>query len=180
MAEGRLMVCGTPIGNLDDLSPRQATVLREADIIYAEDTRRAAKLTAHVGSTAPVRSLFAGNETGRSHELVDALEQGSTVVLISDAGMPSVSDPGALAVRLAAEAGYDVTVIPGPSAVTAAVAVAGFGGEGFIFFGFLPRKGAARSETLARVGREPLACCFVLQPQTTRERPDGSRSQLWR
>ena len=164
MAEGRLIVCGTPIGNLEDLSARQVQALREADVVYAEDTRRTSKLMSHVGSSSKLRSLFTGNETGRSHELVEDLADGAQVVLVTDAGMPAVSDPGALAVRLAREAGHEVTVVPGPSAVTAAVAVAGFGGDGFTFLGFLPRKGTERDLALARVCREELPSVLFCSP----------------
>ena len=164
MSDGRLVICGTPIGNLEDLSKRQVEALKEADVVYAEDTRRTSRLMSHVGSDARLRSLFTGNETGRSHELVKELAEGAQVVLVTDAGMPSVSDPGSLAVRLAREAGHEVTVVPGPSAVTAAVAVAGFGGGGFTFFGFMPRKGAERESVLARVCREALPSVLFCSP----------------
>ncbi len=147
---GRLVLCGTPIGNLGDASPRLKEALEGADTVYAEDTRRSRVLLDHFGIRRPLRSYFAGNEAERAVELRQALEQGATVALVTDAGMPAVSDPGVSAVRAARDAGADVTVVPGPSAVTAAVAVSGLPSERFVFEGFLPRRGrAARLRTLA-------------------------------
>ena len=151
---GRLVMCATPIGNLGDVSSRLADTLREADVVFAEDTRRTATLLADVGADTPMRSFFAGNERRRLDELSDLLTSGAVVALVSDAGMPGVSDPGAAAVRLASSVDADVTVIPGPSAVSAAIAVSGFDGDRFVFEGFLPRKGAERSEALVRIGGE--------------------------
>lgn len=141
---GFLYICATPIGNLGDISERLRSTLEMVDVIYAEDTRRTGKLLGHLGIDVPMRSLFSGNESERTAEMLARLEAGESVALVSDAGMPSVSDPGANAVRLAHAAGIAVTVIPGPSAVTTAVALSGFAGERFVFEGFLPRKGAER------------------------------------
>ena len=121
MTEGRLSVCGTPIGNLGDVSERLIQILSEADVVYAEDTRRTSKLLSHVGAKPRLRSLFVGNERERTADLLSDISSGQRVVLVSDAGMPTVSDPGANAVREAREAGFLVTVVPGPSAVTTAV-----------------------------------------------------------
>ncbi len=149
---GSLVVCATPIGNLGDASPRLAEALATADIVYAEDTRRARTLLDHLDVTTPLRSYFVGNEAARSDELADRLAAGERVALISDAGTPAIADPGVSAVRTARSVGAEVTAIPGPSAVTTALAVAGLGGDRFTFEGFLPRKGGARSERLAEFG----------------------------
>lgn len=164
MAKGRLLVCATPIGNLGDISERLRNVLSSADVVFAEDTRRTAKLLNHLVVTTDVVSLFAGNEKARTERLVDAVSAGSTVVLVSDAGMPTVSDPGAAAVRAVRAAGYEVTVIPGPSAVTTALTLSGFGGDRFVFEGFLPRKGRMRAERLEAIAAEERAVVLFASP----------------
>ncbi|HWL49112.1 MAG TPA: 16S rRNA (cytidine(1402)-2'-O)-methyltransferase [Acidimicrobiia bacterium] len=161
---GKLYVCATPIGNLGDVSDRLREVLQTADVVYAEDTRRTATLLRHVGANPLVRSLFVGNERSRTGDLLSALDQGLTVALVSDAGMPTVSDPGSDVVRQAREAGHLVMVVPGPSAVVAAVALAGFGGDRFVFEGFLPRKGKERSERLRRIGGEDRPVVLFVSP----------------
>jgi len=161
---GRLYVCATPIGNLGDVSDRLRDVLKTADVVYAEDTRRTATLLRHVGASPPVRSLFVGNEKRRTADLLASLDQGLTVAMVTDAGMPTVSDPGSDVVRLARQAGHLVTVVPGPSAVVAAVALAGFGGDRFVFEGFLPRKGKERSERLHRIGGEDRPVILFVSP----------------
>jgi 16S rRNA (cytidine1402-2'-O)-methyltransferase len=145
---GSLTLCGTPIGNLSDLSERVITTIRNADLIFAEDTRRTAKLLAHLGISVPMKSFFAGNEQTRLKLLRDELEAGKNIVLVSDAGMPLISDPGASAVQVAVDCDAVVGVVPGPSAVVTALAVSGFDGDRFIFEGFLPRKGDARARVL--------------------------------
>ena len=145
---GSLTLCGTPIGNLSDLSERVITTMRNADLIFAEDTRRTAKLLAHLGISVPMKSFFAGNEQSRLILLRDELEAGKKIVLVSDAGMPLISDPGASAVQVAVDCDAVVGVVPGPSAVVTALAVSGFNGDRFIFEGFLPRKGDARARVL--------------------------------
>lgn len=154
---GTLIICATPIGNLGDASPRLTEALRAADVVYAEDTRRTAILVQHLGLNPTVRSYFVGNEEDRSAELGERLAMGATVALVTDAGTPGVADPGVSAVRAASRAGAVVTVIPGPSAVTAAVAVAGFGSDRFAFEGFLPRKGEARRQRLEQLAIEERA-----------------------
>jgi len=149
---GTLILCGTPIGNLDDASTRLLDTLGSADVVFAEDTRRTQNLLSRFGIEAPLRSYFVGNESRRTGELVRRLSAGETVALVTDAGMPAVSDPGAAAVDAATAAGATVTVVPGPSAVSAALAVAGFGGDRFSFEGFLPRSGAARRRRLEAIG----------------------------
>ncbi len=165
MAEaGRLYICATPIGNLGDVSDRLREVLQAADVVYAEDTRRTATLLRHVGASPSMRSLFVGNEKSRTADLLASLDQGLTVAMVTDAGMPTVSDPGSDVVRLARQAGHLVTVVPGPSAVVAAVALAGFGGDRFVFEGFLPRKGKERSERLRRIGGEDRPVVLFISP----------------
>jgi len=151
---GTLTLCGTPIGNLHDLSERVSDTLASADLIFAEDTRRTAKLLSHLGVSVPMKSFFAGNEKARLDLLRKELDAGASVVLVSDAGMPVVSDPGASAVAVAVEVGAAVHIVPGPSAVVTALAVSGFDGDRFVFDGFLPRKGGDRARALERIGRE--------------------------
>jgi 16S rRNA (cytidine1402-2'-O)-methyltransferase len=162
---GRLIVCATPIGNLGDISDNLREALADADVVFAEDTRRTAKLLRHLAISVEVVSLFAGNERGRTDQVVRAVESGKTVVLVSDAGMPTVSDPGASVVRAVREVGGLVSVVPGPSAVTTAVALSGFGGDRFVFEGFLPRKGQERSRRLTEIGRETRVTVLFASPK---------------
>jgi 16S rRNA (cytidine1402-2'-O)-methyltransferase len=159
-----LVLCATPIGNLADVSDRLRETLGSADVVYAEDTRRTATLLRHLGISPPVRSLFVGNERSRTDDLIADLDQGLTVALVSDAGMPTISDPGAGAVIRARAQGHRVTAVPGPSAVVAAVALAGFGGDRFVFEGFLPRKGKERSERLTRIGADDRPIVLFASP----------------
>lgn len=157
---GRLVVCATPIGNLGDAPPRLAEVLGEADVVYAEDTRRSRVLLSALGIDRPLRSYFIGNEEQRSVELAGHLETGRTVALITDAGMPSISDPGVSAVQIAQRVGAEVVVVPGPSAVTAALAVSGFDAQRFVFEGFLPRRGTERQDRLIALAAEERTIVF--------------------
>ncbi len=164
MAEGRLYVCATPIGNLGDVSERLRQVLGSVDLIYAEDTRRVAKLLSHLGVGTPVRSLFSGNEQERSEELVARLEEGIDIALVSDAGTPVISDPGARVVGLAHGRGLEVSVVPGPSAVTSALALSGFPADRFSFEGFLPRKGKERRQRLERIADDDRVVVLFASP----------------
>ncbi|MBW3667323.1 MAG: 16S rRNA (cytidine(1402)-2'-O)-methyltransferase, partial [Actinobacteria bacterium] len=164
MAEGVLSVCATPIGNLGDVSDRLRETLAEADVVYAEDTRRAGKLLRHLAVEAPLHSLFEGNEMERSQRLVADVASGLRVALISDAGTPVISDPGAAAVRMSLDRGLTVTVIPGPSAVTAAMALSGFVGDRFSFEGFLPRKGKEREQVLRAIGAADRPVVLFVSP----------------
>ncbi len=161
---GTLTLLGTPIGNLGDLSERAASTLAAADLVFAEDTRRTAKLLAHLAVSVPMKSFFTGNEQARLDLLRRELEDGAHVVLVSDAGMPVVSDPGASAVAAAVEVGATVQVVPGPSAVTAALAVSGFDGDRFVFEGFLPRKGADREAAVERIVGEARTVVLFAAP----------------
>lgn len=150
MATGTLYVVATPIGNLGDLSPRAAEVLRSVDAVAAEDTRRTARLYAHLGAEAPAMlSLPAFDERGRVEAVVSRLADGQSVALCTDAGTPGVSDPGAALVAAAWEAGATVVPVPGPSAALAALSASGLPADRFFFAGFLPRKGGGRAEQLA-------------------------------
>lgn len=169
MSEGSLVVCATPIGNLEDVSDRLRTALTACDVVYAEDTRRTGKLLRHIGATTEVRSLFTGNEARKTGELIEEVRSGKTVALVSDAGMPSVSDPGARAVARAHAEGLRVTVVPGPSAVTAAVALSGFGADRFAFEGFLPRKGSERAARIASVAAEARPVVLFASPNRLAE-----------
>lgn len=164
MSNGRLLVCATPIGNLGDISERLRDALASADVVFAEDTRRTAKLLGHLGITVRLVSLFTGNEQTRTGQLLDAVASGDTVVLVSDAGMPTVSDPGAAAIRAVRSADHPVSVIPGPSAVTTALALSGFGGDRFVFEGFLPRKGTERAARLEEIAEESRAVVLFASP----------------
>ena len=161
---GTLILCASPIGNLADAPPRLAEALASADLVYAEDTRRARILLGHLGVSRPVRSYFVGNEAERAAELAGRLAEGGTVALLTDAGVPTISDPGLSAVRAALEAGAVVTGVPGPSAVTMAVAVSGFPADRFAFEGFLPRRGERRGERLAALAGEPRTLVLFCSP----------------
>lgn len=162
---GRLVVCATPIGNLGDISERLAATLTDADVVYAEDTRRTGVLLRHIGASPEVRSFFIGNEGVRATEIGDRIAAGQTVALVTDAGMPALADPGVLAIRAARRAGGDVSVIPGPSSVTSALAVSGFGGDRFAFEGFLPRKGGDRTTRLQAMAREDRPVVWFSSPR---------------
>jgi 16S rRNA (cytidine1402-2'-O)-methyltransferase len=164
MMAGRLYVVGTPIGNLGDVTERAIATLRAVDLVAAEDTRRTGRLLAHLGIEKPMRSLFEGNERERTRELLGELHGGREVALVSDAGMPGVSDPGHLLVRGCAEEGIEVRVVPGPSAVTAALVVSGLPSERFVFEGFLPRKAAARRERLRALVGDPRTVVLFESP----------------
>ncbi|MCS6898823.1 MAG: 16S rRNA (cytidine(1402)-2'-O)-methyltransferase [Myxococcales bacterium] len=153
---GALYLVATPIGNLDDLSRRAEACLRSVDRVLAEDTRRARALLSHLAiGKKPVERFDAHAGTRAIRQALEALARGETLALVTDAGTPSVSDPGSALARAAAEAGFQVIPIPGPSAVLAAVAGAALGDGAFRFFGFLPREGTERAEALARVVQTP-------------------------
>lgn len=153
---GRLVLVGTPIGNLDDLAPRAAAALAAADVVCCEDTRRTGRLLAHIGVRAPaLRVVNDHTEDGVVPEVLRRIGAGETVVLVSDAGMPGISDPGEALVAAAAAAGAAVEVVPGPSAALAGLVLSGLPTARFAFEGFLPRKGSARTRRLADVAAEP-------------------------
>jgi 16S rRNA (cytidine1402-2'-O)-methyltransferase len=151
---GVLFLVGTPIGNLGDVSERSRATLADVDLVAAEDTRRTGRLLQHLGIARPLLSVFEGNERERVGPILDALREGRDVALVTDAGMPSVSDPGYRLVRACADAGLEVRVVPGPSSVTAALVVSGLPTDRFVFEGFLPRKAGDRHERLTALAPE--------------------------
>jgi 16S rRNA (cytidine1402-2'-O)-methyltransferase len=163
---GLLVLAGTPIGNAADAPPRLATELAGADVVAAEDTRRLRRLTSALGVTPAGRvlSYHEHNEAARTPELVEAMVAGARVVLVTDAGMPSVSDPGYRLVRAAVEAGVRVTAVPGPSAVLTALAVSGLPVDRFCFEGFLPRKAGERAARLDALAADPRTMVFFEAP----------------
>jgi 16S rRNA (cytidine1402-2'-O)-methyltransferase len=165
-----LILAGAPIGQTGDASPRLREVLGTADVIAAEDTRRLKRLASDLGVTLAGRvvSYYDANESARAEELLEALRQGRTVVVITDAGMPGVSDPGYRLTRLAVEAGVRVTALPGPSAVTTALAVSGLPSDRFCFEGFPPRKPGERARRLADLAGEERTMVFFEAPHRLR------------
>ena len=151
---GRLLVIATPLGHLDDLSTRAREALRDADVVACEDTRRTAVLLKRFEIDTPMVSCHGFNERARLGPFLARLEEGQTIALVSDAGTPGVSDPGALLVRAAAEAGHRVSPIPGPSAVTALLSVSGLESDRFVFEGFLPHRGGERRRALRELAGE--------------------------
>ena len=166
---GTLVLAGTPIGRVGDAPARLAEELATADVVAAEDTRRLRRLTSELGVevTGRVVSYFEGNEQQRTPALVEALEAGERVLLVTDAGMPSVSDPGYRLVAAAVEAGVTVTAVPGPSAVLTALAVSGLPVDRFCFEGFLPRKAGERGRRLADLADERRTMVFFEAPHRT-------------
>jgi 16S rRNA (cytidine1402-2'-O)-methyltransferase len=161
---GHLYVVGTPIGNLGDLSDRARETLAAVDLVAAEDTRRTGKLLAHAGIRARMISLFEGNERQRIDELLERLSEGATVALVSDAGMPAVSDPGFRLLRAAVDAGIGISVVPGPSAVTAALVVSGLPTDRWVFEGFLPRRPSERRSRLRALAHDPRTVVLFESP----------------
>ena len=157
---GTLYIVGTPIGNMEDITLRALRVLRDAGLVAAEDTRHTGLLLARHAIRKALVSYHEFNEAKRTPELLQVLQQGRSIALVSDAGMPTISDPGQRLIRAAIDAGIHVEVIPGVSAVTAALAGSGCGEGGFLFYGFLPHKGAQRRKVLSRLA--PLPYTLVL------------------
>ena len=154
-ASGRLVLVATPIGNLGDLSPRASEELAAADLVACEDTRRTGRLLQHAGiSGSDLLRLDEHTEDRSTAVVVDRIAGGDTVALVSDAGMPGISDPGERVVRRVVEAGHPVVVVPGPSAPVAAVSASGLATDRWCMEGFLPRKGSARSDRLAELAVE--------------------------
>jgi 16S rRNA (cytidine1402-2'-O)-methyltransferase len=171
--EGRFVLVGTPIGNLGDLSPRAVEALAAADVICCEDTRRTRKLLTHAGIT-PRRLLAVHehNEHEAAPSLVAMVANGSTVAVVTDAGLPGISDPGERLVRAAAEAGVRVEVVPGPSAALAALVVSGLATDRFCFEGFLPRRGGERVARLAQIAAEHRTVVVFEAPHRVRQTVD--------
>ena len=171
MHTGRLILAGAPLGNPEDASLRLRRALVGAEIIFAEDTRRLRHLMQELAlaTSAEVHSFFAGNERERIKELRDLLTKGSSILLITDGGMPGVSDPGYLAIQCALEVGAEIEVIPGPSAVTTALVLSGLPMERFLFDGFAPRTAKARADYLHSIKNESRTIVLFEAPHRTKE-----------
>jgi 16S rRNA (cytidine1402-2'-O)-methyltransferase len=166
---GRLLVVGTPIGNLEDLSPRGLRALSEADAIFCEDTRVTARLASRFGIRVPRISCPGPRESSRAAELLERLGRGETVALVSDAGMPTLSDPGTGLVEAAASAGFPVLVVPGPSAPDAALAVSGLPAVPHFFVGFLPARQGERARFLEALRPREETLVWFEAPHRIRE-----------
>ncbi|HOQ61729.1 MAG TPA: 16S rRNA (cytidine(1402)-2'-O)-methyltransferase [Vicinamibacterales bacterium] len=167
-ASGTLFVVATPIGNLEDISLRALRVLREADLVAAEDTRRSGALLQHYAIGCPTTSLHEHNESRKVPALVNRLRNGARIALVTDAGTPSVSDPGFRLVKAAAEAGIRVEAVPGPSAVLAALVASGLPTDAFVFAGFPPSRGAARGAWFDTLKGERRTVVFFEAPHRVR------------
>jgi len=160
MPQTGLYVVATPIGNLEDISYRAVRILSEVDLIAAEDTRHSALLLAHYGINTPMQALHEHNEAQVAGRILGYITSGQAIALISDAGTPLISDPGYRLVHAAREAALPVYSVPGPSAITAALSVAGLPPDHFVFEGFLPSKAAARKKKLEQLGHETRTMVF--------------------
>ncbi|HTS19248.1 MAG TPA: 16S rRNA (cytidine(1402)-2'-O)-methyltransferase [Verrucomicrobiae bacterium] len=164
-ADGRLFIVGTPIGNMEDITLRALRVLREADLIAAEDTRHTGLLLARHGIDKPLVSYHEFNEAKRTQQLLREIGQGRHIALVSDAGMPTISDPGQRLIRAAITDGITIEVVPGVSAITAALAGSGCDAEdGVLFYGFLPHKSGQRRNALTRLAPLPHSLVFFESP----------------
>lgn len=168
-AAGTLYLVATPIGNLEDITLRAIRVLREASVIACEDTRRTRGLLAHLGIHTPIQSVHAHNERTRTPQILAMLREGKSVAVVTDAGMPAISDPGAALVTAAARAGIPVVPIPGASAVTAVVSLADFPADRFAFVGFPPRRRSERKRMLASLAALPMALVMFEAPHRVRD-----------
>lgn len=161
---GILYIVATPIGNLEDITLRALRILREVDLIAAEDTRHTKKLLAHYGITTPLTSYYDQIEASKAPALIEQLQAGKTIALVSDAGTPGISDPGYRLVKGASEAGIPVVPIPGPSTLTALLSIGGLPTDRFVFEGFLPAKKGQRQKTLQRLKQEERTLLFFESP----------------
>ena len=164
MPYGTLFVVATPIGNLDDITLRALSILKDVDMIAAEDTRHSNKLLQHFGIDKPIISVHEHNEQQRAAQLVERLLQGQSIALISDAGTPLISDPGYSVVKAIADAGLQVVPVPGACAAIAALSVSGLATDRFQFEGFLPHKSGPRRERIARLAQTPRTLIFYEAP----------------
>src|SRR5262245_29715217 len=161
---GTLFVVATPIGNLNDISNRTLETLRDVDLIACEDTRHTIKLLNHFGIQKPLTSYHEFNEERKAHELAEKLSGDTDVALVSDAGTPTIADPGYRLVRLCRQRGIPVAAIPGPSAVISAISASGLPSNEFVFLGFLPSKKTARREKLANAAKYNCTLVFYETP----------------
>lgn len=165
MSAGTLYVVATPLGNLGDLSDRAKDVLRSVAVVAAEDTRRARTLVSHVGARPRLMSHHAHSPPARTRAVVSELEAGHDVALLTDAGTPTVSDPGAVLVARARAAGARIVAIPGPTAVAAALSISGFAADRYLFLGFPPRRGRDRREWLDQAAESPWTIVAYESPE---------------
>lgn len=163
-AYGKLLVVGTPIGNLKDITGRAVEALRESGLIAAEDTRRTRKLLSHLGISRPMVSYRAQNHARQTPRLIQMMQEGKTLALVTDAGMPGISDPGFFLVREAAAAGITVIPIPGVSALTTALSISGFPSDRFVFEGFLPQKAGRRKRRLEELAADTRTVAIFESP----------------
>ena len=173
-----LYVVATPIGNLEDVTLRALRVLREVDVIAAEDTRRTRKLLARYEIHTPLTSYHEGNERAKAEALAQRLEAGESVALVSDAGTPTISDPGYRLVRAAADKGLPVTPVPGASAAVAALSVCGLATDRFVFQGFLPSRRGRRREKLQELREDPRTAVYYEAPRRVRDTLSDMREVL--
>ena len=161
---GRLYVVGTPIGNLGDMTSRARETLASVDVIAAEDTRRTGRLLAHLNIDGKLVSFFEGNERKRTEQLLERLRDGEDVAVVTDGGMPGISDPGFRLVRACVGEGLEVRVVPGPSAAIAALVISGLPGDRFTFEGFLPRRQGERRRRLEALAGDPRTIVLFESP----------------
>lgn len=164
-----LYICPTPIGNLEDITLRALRILQEVDLILAEDTRHTGQLLHHFQISRPLESLHEHNEKGKTVRILDLLRQGKTVALVSDAGMPGISDPGAFLIREVIEAGLPLEVLPGANAALVGFLQSGFASQHFLFYGFLPRRRKDRIQALEDLKDLPYPIIFYESPHRLRE-----------
>ncbi|PKL52558.1 MAG: 16S rRNA (cytidine(1402)-2'-O)-methyltransferase [Nitrospira bacterium HGW-Nitrospira-1] len=169
MVKGTLYIVSTPIGNLEDITLRALRVLKEVDVIAAEDTRHSLKLLNHYAISKPLISYWGEKEKVKAEETLRILNSGQTVALISDAGTPGISDPGNVLIRKAIEEGITVVPIPGPTAAIAALSISGFSTDAFIFRGFLPAKESQRLKELKKLSLDPRTIVLYEAPHRIRE-----------
>lgn len=162
--ESGLYIVGTPIGNLGDISSRALETLREADLIVAEDTRHTRRLTDRYEISTRMMSCHKFNEMQRAEQIIERIHEGQAVAMVTDSGMPCISDPGSRVVLLCRESGIPITSVPGPAAVSTAVALSGFGEKGFIFAGFLPHKSGGRKRDLLKWAETDLPVVLYESP----------------
>lgn len=162
--EGTLYLCPTPIGNLEDITLRALKILKEVDLIAAEDTRVTIKLLNHYEIKTPLVSYHEHNKRGQGPKLIGLLQEGKNIALVSDAGTPGISDPGQDLVKLAIEAGIEIVPLPGAAAVISALVASGLSTERFAFEGFLPKKAGERDKRLAELAPDPRTLIFYEAP----------------
>ena len=175
---GLLYVVATPIGNLEDITLRAVRILREVDVIAAEDTRHTRKLLSHLDVHTPLTSFHAHSGTARLERILRTLEKGKTVALVTDAGTPGIADPGQPLIAAAVEAGISVIPVPGPTAAAAAVSIAGFPGSMFCFLGFLPGRSSRRKHLLESVADLPFSLVIYASPYRVLEDLETCRACL--